>query len=186
MIFQAGHHLLDLINEVLDLSKIEAGKLTLAIDKVRWREVLSQCLELVQPAAEKAAVQLIDETANAALPERVRADHMRFRQVLLNLLSNAVKYNRRNGSITVTAQLVLKDRLRISVRDTGHGLDAKQVASLFQPFNRLDAEGGMHEGVGIGLVISKRLMELMDGNIHVESLPGEGSVFSVELNTVEA
>jgi PAS domain S-box-containing protein len=176
----AGQHLLELINEVLDLAKVEAGKLPLSIADVAWRDVVNQCIELTRTGADKRGIALHDHTAGVEAPG-VRADELRFKQVLLNLLSNAVKYNRIGGSVTVSAGPGAEGRLRIAVRDTGKGLTRDELGQLFQPFNRLSAEGSTTEGVGIGLVISKRLLELMGGAIGVESTPGEGSTFWLEL-----
>jgi PAS domain S-box-containing protein len=176
----AGRHLLDLINEVLDLAKVEAGKLPLSIVDVDWHDVVNQCIELTRTSADKRGIALHDHTAGVA-DLRLRADELRFKQVLLNLLSNAVKYNRQNGSVTLSAGPGAAGRLRITVRDTGKGLTREELGQLFQPFNRLSAEASTTEGVGIGLVISKRLLELMGGAIGVESTPGEGSTFWLEL-----
>jgi PAS domain S-box-containing protein len=176
----AGRHLLELINEVLDLAKIEAGKLPLNMVNVAWHEVVAQCLELTRAAADKRGIALRDESAEVA-PTLIWADELRLKQALLNLLSNAVKYNCNGGCVTLSAGPGEAGRLRITVRDTGQGLSAEELGALFQPFNRLSAEGGANEGVGIGLVISKRLLELMGGAIGVASTPGEGSTFWLEL-----
>ena len=181
----AGRHLLELINEVLDLAKVEAGKLPLAIADVAWHDVVSQCLELTRTSADRRAITLHDDTTDA-VPPLVRADELRFKQVLLNLLSNAVKYNRNGGSVTISVGSGEAGRLRIAVRDTGNGLSAGELGELFQPFNRLSAEASTTEGVGIGLVISKRLLELMGGVIGVASTPGEGSTFWLELPVAAA
>lgn len=177
-----GRHLLDLINEVLDLARIDEGKLQLACEDVDWRAVLKQSVELTRPSLEKAGLSLVEE-ASPEGPVMVKADEVRLRQVLLNLLSNAVKYNRPQGSITLRSTVDDIGRLRIEVTDTGEGLTEAQIGELFEPFNRLSHEGASTEGVGIGLVISKRLMELMGGNIAVQCVPGEGCTFSLELPT---
>ena len=176
----AGRHLLDLINEVLDLAKIDAGKLQLACENVDWRRVLKQSLELTLPSLEKQGLSLVDETSSEG-PVMVKADEMRLRQVMLNLLSNAVKYNRPQGSITLRSNVDDAGTLRIEVTDTGEGLTEAQIGELFEPFNRLTHEGSSTEGVGIGLVISKRLMELMGGEIGVQCVSGEGCTFCLEL-----
>ena len=183
-VVSAGQHLLELITEVLDLAKVEAGKLPLSMANVDWQQVVGQCLELTRAAADKRGI-----TLQVAIPEDapafVRADELRLKQVLLNLLSNAVKYNREGGSVTLTGNTTEDGRLRIAVRDTGKGLNEAELGKLFQPFSRLPAEASSSEGVGIGLVISKRLAELMGGGIEVDSVPGEGSVFSLALEAVD-
>lgn len=178
----AGRHLLDLINEVLDLAKIDEGKLQLACVDVNWRNVLKHCVELHQPSLEKQGLSLVDETSSEG-PVMVKADEVRLRQVLLNLLSNAVKFNRPQGSVTLRSNMNAAGRLRIEVRDTGEGLSEEQQNELFQPFNRLPNVGASTDGVGIGLVISKRLMELMDGELNVQCVPGEGCTFWLEVPT---
>ena len=182
-VHQASHHLLYLINEVLDLAKIEAGSMRVSQTQVNlWHEV-SQCVELTSPLAEKHNINLTVEY-DENFPELVLADPMRLKQVLLNLLSNAVKYNRPRGQVTVLARQSNNARVRIEVRDTGEGLSENQIENLFQPFNRLEAENSEREGVGIGLVISKHLIELMGGAIGVSSVPGAGTTFWVELAEV--
>jgi signal transduction histidine kinase len=169
----------------LDLAKIEAGTMQVARSQVNWLGEVCQCIELTAPLAEKHSVHLhMDFDQN--VPELVNADCIRLKQVLLNLLSNAVKYNRRNGRVTVHAKQSIDSTVRIEVRDTGSGLTEQQIENLFQPFNRLDAEDSETEGVGIGLVISKHLIELMGGSIGVSSTPGAGTVFWVELAAVNS
>ena len=182
-IHQAGRHLLYLINEVLDLAKIESGSMKVSQTPVNvWHEV-SQCIELTSPLAEEHNIRLnVEYDENS--PELVHADPMRLKQVLLNLLSNAVKYNRPGGQVTVLARQNDEAKVRIEVHDTGEGLSEDQIENLFQPFNRLAAENSDREGVGIGLVISKHLMELMGGSIGVSSEPGSGTAFWVELAAV--
>jgi PAS domain S-box-containing protein len=182
-VHQAGSHLLYLINEVLDLSKIEAGTMKMSQSHVNWRSEIGQCIELTLPLAEKHGVSINQEFDENA-PELVHADSMRLKQVLLNLLSNAVKYNRKGGSVSVLVKESGESVLRIEVRDTGAGLNEEQIGNLFQPFNRLSAEDGEMEGVGIGLVISKHLIELMGGTIGVASVLGSGTIFWVELAAV--
>ena len=179
-IHEAGHHLLSLINEVLDLARIEAGKMEVALKGVDWREVINQCFELTNPAANNKAVYLKIESPEMVAP-LVYADQQRFKQVLLNLISNAVKYNRQGGEAVVRILEDRQNKLRFEIHDTGNGLTKDQIEQLFQPFNRLAPDDGLLEGVGIGLVISKHLVELMGGSIGVHSVPGEGSVFWVIL-----
>ncbi len=179
-ILKSGRHLLTLINEILDLAKVESGTVTLSMEPVALSDTLAETRTMVEPIAAARGVRvLFPETPGAVL----LADRTRLKQVLLNLLSNAVKYNRESGAVVVTCEQVAANRLRLSVQDTGAGLDAEQVASLFQPFNRLGQEGGSQEGTGIGLVVTKRLVELMGGDIGVTSSPGVGSVFWIELAT---
>lgn len=179
-ILKSGRHLLTLINEILDLAKVESGTVTLSMEPVALAETLAETRTMVEPIAASRGVRvLFPETPGAVL----LADRTRLKQVLLNLLSNAVKYNREAGAVVVSCAQVGPNRLRLSVQDTGAGLDPEQVASLFQPFNRLGQEGGSQEGTGIGLVVTKRLVELMGGDIGVSSSPGVGSVFWIELAT---
>ena len=179
-ILKAGWYLLDLINEILDLAVIESGKLSLSMEVVSLAEVLRECAAMVESQAQQHRIGVTFTPLDA--PCFVSGDHTRVKQVLINLLSNAIKYNKTGGSVTVTCGLRPADRVRISVRDTGTGLGPEQLAHLFQPFNRLGQQTGEQEGTGIGLVVSKRLIELMNGAMGVESTAGEGSVFWVELN----
>jgi len=178
-ILKSGRHLLTLINEILDLAKVEAGALTLSMEPVGLAEVLAECRTMIGPLAAARGIRVEFPEHAAAL---VQADRTRLKQVLLNLLSNAIKYNREGGTVTLECEACGPDRLRLSVRDTGMGLRPEQVAALFQPFNRLGQENGMQEGTGIGLVFTKRLVELMKGEIGVTSSPGVGSTFWVELS----
>ncbi|MCA1247298.1 ATP-binding protein [Massilia sp. MS-15] len=177
-ILKSGRHLLTLINEILDLAKVESGTVTLSMEPVVLDEILLETRTMVAPIAAARGVRVLFPETPGAM---VLADRTRLKQVLLNLLSNAVKYNREAGAVVVDCAQVGPSRLRLSVRDTGAGLDAQQVAGLFQPFNRLGQEGGNQEGTGIGLVVTKRLVELMGGEIGVSSSPGVGSVFWIEL-----
>ncbi|WP_157268294.1 hybrid sensor histidine kinase/response regulator [Azohydromonas aeria] len=174
----AGRHLLTLINEILNLAQIEAGRVSLSLEPVHAAEVLAECRTMVEALATRRGITLDFPTDCA---DAVMADRTRLKQVLLNLLSNAVKYNRDAGAVTVACSRQEEARLRIAVRDTGAGLRPEQLSALFQPFNRLGQEGGPQEGTGIGLVVTKRLVELMAGSIGVESTPGVGSEFWVEL-----
>ena len=183
-ILQAGWYLLELINEILDLSLIESGKLSLSLEPMSLSTVLGECQALIDPQAQKGGIRL--HFAPSDSPYFVKADRTRMKQVFINLLSNAIKYNRAGGTVEVTCESLTGDRVRVSFRDTGLGLTALQVAQLFQPFNRLGQEAGSEEGTGIGLVVSKRLMELMGGAIGVQSIESVGSVFWVELNAAAA
>lgn len=177
-ILKSGRHLLTLINEILDLAKVESGTVTLSMEPVALSDILLEVRTMIEPIAATRKVRALFPLVDGAV---VMADRTRLKQVLLNLLSNAVKYNREEGAVVVTCEQPTPDRLRLSVQDTGHGLNPEQVASLFQPFNRLGQEAGAQEGTGIGLVVTKRLVELMGGQIGVSSSPGVGSVFWIEL-----
>jgi signal transduction histidine kinase/ActR/RegA family two-component response regulator len=181
-ILKSGRHLLTLINEILDLAKVEAGAVSLSMEPVPLADVLAECQGMIAPLAAARGVRVLFPEAPTA---RVQADRTRLKQVLLNLLSNAVKYNRDGGAVVVDCVQPAPQRLRLSVQDTGMGLSPEQVAGLFQPFNRLGQEAGTQEGTGIGLVVTRRLVELMGGEIGVTSSPGVGSVFWIELACVD-
>ena len=166
-ILKGGKHLLGLIGEVLDLARIEAGHLDLSLEAVAVREVSQEAVELVTPLARQWKVLLDDQTAAAAWA--VLADRQRLKQVLLNLLSNAVKYTPEGGRVRLSAEEAPRGRLRISVSDTGRGIPAELRERLFTPFDRLGAEQTTVEGTGLGLALSKRLVEAMRGNIGVAS-----------------
>lgn len=179
-ILKGGGLLLGLINEVLDLARIEAGQVALAPAPVRVRQLVAEVLDLIRPLAARRAIRLL--TAPDDLPElHVLADDQRLKQVLLNLVSNAVKYNRDQGSVTVRAEATPHGRVRLLVSDTGPGLAPAQQARLFNPFDRLGAEQTEIEGTGLGLVVSKRLTEAMGGTLEAASTPGQGATFTVEL-----
>jgi PAS domain S-box-containing protein len=177
-ILTAGWYLLELINEILDLALIESGKLSLSSEPLSIADVLRDCRGMIEPLAETHGILLA--FPNLLDAPFCKADRTRLKQVLINLLSNAIKYNRPGGSVEVNCT-VGAGRVRLEVRDTGPGLSPDQVGQLFQVFNRLGREAGGEQGTGIGLVVSKRLTELMEGHIAVESTPGVGSVFWVDL-----
>ncbi len=177
-ILKAGRHLLELINEVLDLAKVESGSIDLSLEPLDLCPVVEECLSLVGTLADQRNIRLSHHGVEGAA---VRADRTRLKQVLLNLLSNAIKYNREGGSVRLEVQPVEADRLRILVRDTGLGIPADKLADLFQPFNRLGAEDSGIEGSGIGLTITRRIVEMMGGSVDVESTVGVGSTFWIEL-----
>ena len=179
-IHAAGMHLLALINDLLDLSKIESGKIDLSIEAVEVQPIIEECCVMVAPLLDRYQVRLVNELDGDA-PFIVRADRLRLKQILTNLLSNAIKYNRSGGSVTVRGETTTPFIRRISVIDTGQGLNPSEISQLFSPFNRLGAERGPTEGTGIGLVITRRLTEMMGGDIGVQSTKGQGSTFWVEL-----
>ena len=183
-ILQAGWHLLNLINEVLDLAVVESGKVSLSREAVSLADVLVECRTMMEPQARKRGIAMTFPRFEN--PIFVRADMTRLKQIVINLLSNAIKYNSREGAVVVECTVSAPERIRISVRDTGEGLSPEKLAQLFQPFNRLGQEAGGVAGTGIGLVVTKRLAELMDGAIGVESTPGKGSVFWCELTATAA
>jgi len=180
-ILKAGRHLLGLINDVLDLAKIESGRIDLVPEPVACDELFAECGRLVESMARERGVALHIE----GRPATVLADRMRLKQAVLNLLSNAIKYNRPQGEVRLEAT-VHEAGVRISVTDTGPGISPERQAQLFQAFNRLGAECTEVEGTGIGLVITRRLVERMGGSIGVEGTPGVGSTFWVELPRAEA
>jgi PAS domain S-box-containing protein len=177
-ILKGGWYLLELINDILDLAQIESGKLSLSLEPVLLRDILRDCQSLTEPLAQKRHISMA--FSHRELPP-VAVDRTRVKQVLLNLLSNAIKYNTAEGSVAVECLLTPPGFVRISVRDTGRGMHPEQLAQLFQPFNRLGKEVGTEVGTGIGLVVTKRLVELMGGVVGVESTVGVGSVFWVDL-----
>lgn len=177
-ILHAGGHLLELINEVLDLARIESGKFTVSKEALALSPLLAECLALMRPQAEQRRIELV--APGPQCDRHVLGDRIRLKQVLLNLLSNAVKYNRAGGTVTI-ACAVTGDTIRIAVSDSGPGLGTEQQARLFEPFERLGADQTAVEGSGIGLALSKRLVELMDGSIGVDGTLGAGSTFWLEL-----
>jgi PAS domain S-box-containing protein len=177
-ILKAGWYLLELINEVLDLALIDSGRMSLSLEPISLADVMLECQAMIEPQAQKSGIRM--SFPRLQIPYFVTADRTRLKQVLINLLSNAIKYNRAQGSVDVTCSAIA-ERIRISVQDTGEGLSSSKIEQLFQPFNRLGQEAGVEEGTGIGLVVSKRLVELMRGQIDVESAVGVGSVFWIEL-----
>jgi signal transduction histidine kinase len=177
-ILDAGHHLLTLINELLDLSKIEAGKMELDIEDVVLNDVLMQSISLVKPVAKSRNVIIENNVSNNKY--LVKADYTRLKQVILNLLSNAVKYGNDNSQVTIDEELVNNKFVRIGVTDLGNGLSEFELASLFTSFARLGKTNEV-EGTGLGLVLSKHMIELMNGKIGVNSTPGKGSTFWIDI-----
>jgi len=185
-ILHAGWYLLELINEILDLAQIESGRLALSLEPTSLAEVMLECQAMIEPQGQRRNITMTFPRFER--PCFVGADRTRLKQVLINLLSNAIKYNRQNGTVVVNVECSpgSADRVRVSVKDTGAGLPPDKLAQLFQPFNRLGQERSTEEGTGIGLVMSKRLVELMGGEIGVESTVGSGSAFWFELNSAAA
>lgn len=183
-IFRAGKHLLSLIEDILDLSRIESGTLSISNDTVAVNDLLQEVEPLVQNLVEKFSVQLHVQL-DSCREQYIIADYTRLKQVMVNLVSNAIKYNKPGGDVWVSCEQPTENTLRLLVKDTGKGLSLEQVQHLFEPFNRLDADKGKIEGTGIGLVITRRLMDLMNGVVGVESTKGEGSTFWIELQRAE-
>jgi signal transduction histidine kinase/CheY-like chemotaxis protein len=177
-ILKAGNHLLKLINEVLDLSRIESGQLNLSVEDILVANAIDDALSLISPLAAERNIQITNHLSNHPKLS-IRADLTRFKQILLNLLSNAVKYNQDGGSITLDFQKTGNDGIRIDVIDTGEGISEDNQKLLFQPFHRLETDNSAIEGTGIGLTITKHLIEMMGGTISVQSTPGKGSQFSI-------
>jgi signal transduction histidine kinase/CheY-like chemotaxis protein len=182
-ILKAGWYLLELINEVLDLALIESGRLSLSTEPVSLAEVIQECEIMTEAAALKRGVSVSFPDFDTAY--FVKVDRTRLKQVVINLLSNAIKYNCPAGTVVVACIVPTPGRIRICIEDSGAGLSREKIAQLFQPFNRLGQETSGEEGTGIGLVTAKRLVELMDGTIGVESTVGKGSVFWVELDLTD-
>jgi len=180
-IIRAGWYLLELINEILDLALIESGRLRLSKEPVSLMEVMLECQAMIEPQAQKRGIQMT--FPQFYIPCLVHADRTRLKQILINLLSNAIKYNREQRTVEVKYAESTPGRIRVSIKDTGAGLPPEKLAQLFQPFNRLGQEVGGQEGTGIGVVVAKRLIELMGGVIGVESTVGVGSVFWFELDS---
>jgi signal transduction histidine kinase/CheY-like chemotaxis protein len=179
-ILKGGRHLLTLINEILDLARIEAGKLTLSIEPIHAGEAVQSTVELLAPLAREH--RIVFRTLDSAdWRNFVLADRQRFQQVILNLLSNAIKYNQPGGSVTIACQVKDRASFRLAITDTGEGVPAEQLDKLFQPFERLVGDHSGIEGTGIGLALSRRLMGAMGGTIGAESRVGAGSTFWLEL-----
>jgi len=183
-ILKGGYHLLELINEVLDLARVEAGRLSLSPEPVLISDAVKEALDLVRPIASAQNIMLSADFF-AYADRYVHADRQRLKQVLLNLLSNAIKFNRSNGMVVLRCEQVLNGRLRIEVADTGSGIDDEGLKKIFTPFERLAADRNAIGGTGLGLALSKRMVEAMGGTIGVESTVGVGSRFYFELSLVE-
>jgi PAS domain S-box-containing protein len=176
-ILKAGWYLLELINEVLDLALIESGRLTLSTEPVALHDLMLECQAMVEPQAQQRNIGMT--YTHAGGPFFLLADRTRVKQILINILFNAIKYNKVGGSVEVVSARKSPDVIRISVRDTGAGLNPAQLAQLFQPFNRIGQEGGAEEGTGIGLVVTKQLVELMGGSIGLTALLAREAFFGL-------
>jgi signal transduction histidine kinase/ActR/RegA family two-component response regulator len=183
-ILKGGWYLLRLINEILDLATIESGKVTMSQEPMSMTDVLQDCKGMIEPQAAKRGIAMTFPRFDKVF--YIHADRTRVKQVMINLLSNAIKYNASGGSVIVQCVATDTGRVRICVKDTGTGLSADQMAQLFQPFNRLGQQDGGEEGTGIGLVVTRQLLELMGGTIGVESAVGVGTVFWVEFESAQA
>lgn len=177
-ISSAGRLLLELVNQILDLAKIEQGNMDVFIEQVKLEDVFTECKSLVKPLADEHRILLDFDTRVCGF---VRADHTRLKQVILNLLSNAIKYNHINGTVTLRCSFIQDKRVRIEIEDTGIGIPKHRIDNLFKPFDRLGMDGREIEGTGIGLSISRQLTELMGGVMSVQSEPDRGSLFWIEL-----
>ena len=183
-ILKAGQHLLGLINEVLDISRIEAGRLSISPEAVLISSAVQEVVDLLNPIAARHSISVRDEIPRS--PRRhVLADQQRLKQVLLNVISNAIKYNRDAGTVTLSSEEIDGKRLKLKVSDTGPGIKSEQRDKLFTPFERLGAETTGVEGTGLGLALSKRLIEIMKGSIGVENNPNAGATFWIELPLVQ-
>lgn len=177
-IMKSGEHLLNLINEILDLSNIESGTLPIAIQKTNISLIINECIEISKNLAQKYSVSIINQSASKGLP-LISVDPNRFKQILLNILSNAIKYNNAGGSVIIHSELT-SQRLKLSITDTGNGIPSYKTNHLFQPFSRLGVEATDIEGTGIGLITSKKLAELMNGDIGYLPNEDKGSTFWIE------
>ena len=182
-IHHSGKYLLELINEVLDISRIESGHVSVLIEPINLQDLERECIELVKPQANELGITIFSQSR---YDFQVLGDQQRLKQVMLNLLSNAIKYNRPNGSVTIECTPKPRSLVRLSVRDTGPGINPDLISRLFTPFDRLDAETSGIEGTGLGLALSKGLVEAIGGTIGVDSEVGHGSTFWIELPNVKS
>ena len=178
-ILQGGRHLLSLIEDVLDLSSIESGNVILSLERMDPKVLVEECIKIVSPSAVIKEVQLENKISSTTLPE-ISIDQTRFKQVMINLLSNAVKYNEKGGSVTLVCEFPRDNIVRFKITDTGCGIKASEQINIFTPFDRLGHEAGEVEGTGIGLNITKSLVELMSGEIGFQSSEGKGASFWVD------
>jgi signal transduction histidine kinase/CheY-like chemotaxis protein len=179
-IYRAGRHLLDLINEVLDIARIESGRMELSLEPVSVAEAIGEVISLLRPLAAQRNVELVSELEGGS--EFLYADRQRIKQVLLNLVGNAIKYHHvHGGRVTLSCQRMAAERLRLNVADDGPGICPEKIGRLFVPFDRLDAESSDVQGTGLGLALAKRLIKAMGGFVGAESVPGKGATFWVQL-----
>lgn len=183
-IMKSGDHMMELINDMLDLAQIESGSVDMDMENIRVAVEVETCVNMVRAAAKKQAIDLVTH-CNGRRDSVARADRRRLRQVVLNLLSNGIKYNREGGTVATTCEASPSGGIRISVRDTGRGIRDGARESIFEPFNRLGAENSNISGSGVGLTVTKQLVELMNGEIGFESTVGEGTTFWVDLPKAE-
>jgi signal transduction histidine kinase len=172
---------LDLINEVLDLSKIESGKMDFVLKDVLIKPAVNEILSQMEALIDFHRINIDLEEINGS-NYFIRVDRMRFKQILINLLSNAIKYNEKEGNIIISMEGFSGNKVAVCVKDTGQGIEKEKFHVLFEPFDRLGNESGKIEGTGVGLSITKQLVEMMDGSIEVTSEPGKGSCFTVIFN----
>jgi signal transduction histidine kinase len=184
-ILLAGEHLLRLVDETLDLAAVQEGRISMVSESVNLADTVADCLDLVRPLADRRDIvlRIVEDCVDGAT---VRADRARLHQVLLNLLSNAVKYNRFAGEVTVQWRASDEDRWRVSVRDTGPGIPEAMLSRLFERYERIWAEDSGVEGAGLGLAIARKLLVMMGGEIGVESSPGDGCTFWIDLERAES
>ena len=189
-ILKSGKHLLNLINEVLEISRIEAGQLSLSLEPVMLNGIILEMIDIVKPLANdrQVKIELVNSLTNTMF---IKSDVQRFKQVLLNLLNNALKYNKIGGSVIIKTDIIYAkkpeiDLVRISITDTGLGIIQEDIPKLFNPFERIGAEKTLTEGTGLGLAVVKKLMDAMGGNVGVISEPGEGSTFWIEFPLIES
>ncbi|MBF0249884.1 MAG: hypothetical protein HQL35_04555 [Alphaproteobacteria bacterium] len=185
-ILKSGRHLLDLIDQVLELEKIEAGKIDMEVTDVAVRDLMRDCVDMVRVRAQDLGIQLFDRCGESGCGQMIRTDARRMTQALVNLLSNAVKYNRPGGSVTLGCALRPDGAVRVSVSDTGLGIPADRRDKLFVPFERLGHESGAIEGTGIGLTITRQIVHMMGGEIGFDSAEGQGSTFWIDMPPANA
>jgi signal transduction histidine kinase len=182
-IMKGGRHLLELVNDLLEIARIEAGELSVTLAPVDVARAVHDIVLLVEPLAGERSVTLSSTTCDPA-PPCALADEQRLKQVLLNLISNAIKYNREGGRVDIEVEHLANDRIALRVADTGQGIAADDIELLFSPFERLGAEQTMVEGTGLGLALSRLMVEAMHGSLEVTSEPGVGSTFTLQLPVV--
>ena len=181
-IIAGGNHLLQLINQVLDLSKIESGNIDVSIKSHCFNEIFKDIMSLIKPIADKYSIQIYNKVSPSSdINININVDETRYKQVLLNILSNAIKYNSENGKVTIDCSSNDEKMLSLSVTDSGKGLTPEQQIKIFLPFDRAGAENSNIEGTGLGLAISKKIIEQMCGKITVESEIGKGSCFLIQV-----